>query len=244
MARPKPPEEGVPLWIVSFGDMMSLLLCFFVLLFSMSTLEIPKIAAAIEALNTGFGYHGDGQSTNFEVVKKRVEQMMKTMGDKRPITPIIKPPIAAPPGDQIRINIPNVIQETTMGYFAWFDFNSDELTEQAKLNLAHAKDEFAGSQFVIIIKGRASAKENLPYRSSFTLAFTRANNVRDYLIGLGLEPSVLQVSVVGNFEPIERVLVPFEVEPAMANSVVQVILTKETPRNRPGFSEPADANNP
>jgi chemotaxis protein MotB len=235
MARPKPAEEGVPLWIVSFGDMMSLLLTFFILLFSMSTLEIPKIAAAIEALNTGFGYHGEVQATKFEIVKKRVEKMMKNQGDRRPITPRIIPPIAADPGKVIRIIHPNVIQDSTLGFFIWFDFNSDELTEQAKLNLQHVKDEFGGSQYVVIIKGHAGASENQPYRSSFSLAFTRANNVRNHLVSLGFKEERLQISVVGSFDPIDRSILPFELDPRMSNSVVQIVPTKEVRRNIPGM---------
>ncbi|MDR2170480.1 MAG: OmpA family protein [Planctomycetaceae bacterium] len=236
MARPKPQEEGVPLWIVSFGDMMSLLLTFFILLFSMSTLEIPKIAAAIEALNTGFGFHGEGQATKFEVIKKRVERMMKRQGDRRPVNPIIKPPITAEPGKEIRIKFPNVIQDATLGYFIWFDFNSSELTEQAKLNLAHVFEEFGGSQFVVIIKGHAGASEEQPYRTAMMLAFTRAENVRTYLVSLGFKEERLQISVVGRFDPIDKSILPFELEPRMANSVVQIVPTKEERRNIPGMT--------
>ena len=35
-------EEGAPLWIVTFGDLMSLLLCFFVLLLSFSEMDRQK----------------------------------------------------------------------------------------------------------------------------------------------------------------------------------------------------------
>ncbi|MDR0390340.1 MAG: OmpA family protein [Planctomycetaceae bacterium] len=236
MARPKPQEEGVPLWIVSFGDMMSLLLTFFILLFSMSTLEIPKIAAAIESLHAGFGYHGDGQSTNFEVVKRRIEKMKTKQGDRRPMTQRVTPPIIAEPGDTIRIKMPNVIQDSTLGFFIWFDYQSDELTEQAKLNLNHVKEEFKGAQFVVLIKGHAGASENQNYRSPFSLAFTRANNVRNHLIELGLDEDKLFINVVGNFDPIERSVLPFELEPRMANSVVQIVPTKEKRRNMPGIN--------
>lgn len=53
MARKKKCEEcpkGVPMWIVTFGDLMSLLLTFFILLLSMSTLDMKKIDAAIGSL--------------------------------------------------------------------------------------------------------------------------------------------------------------------------------------------------
>ncbi len=61
MARQKPPEAGVPEWILTYGDMMSLLLCFFIMLYAISTLEVVKVQAAIESLSEGFGYKGDAQ---------------------------------------------------------------------------------------------------------------------------------------------------------------------------------------
>ena len=44
MARKKAPEQagGSPAWMNTFADLMNLLLCFFVLLFSMSTVDAQK----------------------------------------------------------------------------------------------------------------------------------------------------------------------------------------------------------
>jgi chemotaxis protein MotB len=39
---PPPPEEGLPPWMATFADMVTLLLCFFVLLLSFATMEITK----------------------------------------------------------------------------------------------------------------------------------------------------------------------------------------------------------
>ena len=39
---PDPPDEGLPIWMGTFADMMTLLFAFFVLLFSMSTLDPVK----------------------------------------------------------------------------------------------------------------------------------------------------------------------------------------------------------
>lgn len=48
------PPPGAPGWMVTYGDMMSLLLCFFVLLVSMSTMEIEKFRAAAASLKGAF----------------------------------------------------------------------------------------------------------------------------------------------------------------------------------------------
>lgn len=53
-------EEGAPAWILTFGDLMSLLLTFFILLFSMSSVETEKFKAAAQSLQEAFG-NPDGQ---------------------------------------------------------------------------------------------------------------------------------------------------------------------------------------
>ena len=48
-------EEGAPAWMMTFGDMMSLLLTFFILLFSMSSIEVEKFKAATNSLQEALG---------------------------------------------------------------------------------------------------------------------------------------------------------------------------------------------
>jgi len=50
-----PVEEGAPLWMTTFGDLMSLLLTFFVLLFSMSELKVEKFAIAAQSFREATG---------------------------------------------------------------------------------------------------------------------------------------------------------------------------------------------
>ncbi len=47
--------KGAPLWMCTFSDMMSLLLCFFVLLFALSTTEKKKWVQASGAMSAAFG---------------------------------------------------------------------------------------------------------------------------------------------------------------------------------------------
>ena len=46
---------GAPGWMVTFGDMMSLLLTFFVLLLSYSTMDITKFQMLLKSIKVGFG---------------------------------------------------------------------------------------------------------------------------------------------------------------------------------------------
>jgi len=48
-------EEGAPLWVVTFGDLMSLLMCFFVLLLSFSEMDRKKYRMVSGSMAQAFG---------------------------------------------------------------------------------------------------------------------------------------------------------------------------------------------
>jgi len=52
--------ECMPEWLATFGDLMSLLLCFFVLLLSMATMDAKKIAEAVGSLAGSMGVMDGG----------------------------------------------------------------------------------------------------------------------------------------------------------------------------------------
>lgn len=56
LKKKKEPEKpkGVPAYMLTYGDMMTLLLCFFVLLISMSTMEVEKLQQAAASLKGAF----------------------------------------------------------------------------------------------------------------------------------------------------------------------------------------------
>ncbi|MBI1390329.1 MAG: OmpA family protein [bacterium] len=59
------PKKGAPEWMCTFSDMMSLLLCFFVLLFSMSTIEKTKFIQAIGSIQGALGRIPGMYNTSF-----------------------------------------------------------------------------------------------------------------------------------------------------------------------------------
>lgn len=56
MADCPPCKKGAPAWLLTFGDLMSLLLTFFILLVSMSTIDKPKFKMASGSLRDAFGF--------------------------------------------------------------------------------------------------------------------------------------------------------------------------------------------
>lgn len=64
MAKKKKTEEsgggGAPAWQTTFSDLMNLLLCFFILLFSMSSIDAAKFEAVAQSLSASFSIFDSG----------------------------------------------------------------------------------------------------------------------------------------------------------------------------------------
>ncbi|HIP30511.1 MAG TPA: flagellar motor protein MotB [Sulfurospirillum arcachonense] len=100
MGKKKCPDcpKCMPGWLAAFGDLMSLLLCFFVLLLSMSTMDAKKIQEAIGSLAGALSVLEGGTKT--EISRERQQQatpiessdettnMVKTAELKKAITEI------------------------------------------------------------------------------------------------------------------------------------------------------------
>tara|TARA_B100000700_G_C14950508_1_gene811439 strand:+ start:57 stop:797 length:741 start_codon:yes stop_codon:yes gene_type:complete len=84
---PKCPEEGLPGWMGTFADMMTLLMCFFVLLFAMSSLDPVKIQMMQESAQKRLGIKTDSAISNVKVrptdnklqIKRKLDKIIEEM---------------------------------------------------------------------------------------------------------------------------------------------------------------------
>ncbi|HOE56914.1 MAG TPA: OmpA family protein [Bacillota bacterium] len=60
------PPAGAPAWMATYSDMMTLLLCFFVLLFSFATLDVQKFQAIAHSMSGSLGVLDSGITVNLE----------------------------------------------------------------------------------------------------------------------------------------------------------------------------------
>ncbi|MBR6771677.1 MAG: flagellar motor protein MotB [Lachnospiraceae bacterium] len=58
--KPENPRKGSPLWMNTFADLMNLLLCFFVMLFAMSTVDAQKFELIAASFNETFSIFSAG----------------------------------------------------------------------------------------------------------------------------------------------------------------------------------------
>ena len=61
--KPEEPKKGAPAWQSTFADLMNLLLCFFVLLFSMSTIDAQKFEQIAASFSNTFSIFSAGGSS-------------------------------------------------------------------------------------------------------------------------------------------------------------------------------------
>ena len=86
MARKKkpkqdPPPPGAPLWMVTYSDMVTLLLTFFVMQLAMANFQDPgKVDAALESIRAAFGSGG------LEKLNKIIEKRESGNNDQREVT--------------------------------------------------------------------------------------------------------------------------------------------------------------
>jgi chemotaxis protein MotB len=206
-SRKKP--EGAPEWVVTYGDMMSLLLTFFVLLVSMSTIEEEeKFQEALQSIREAFGYVGGIGKVpvpNAPTVSmiQQLESIVipdkpKNRGDSA---------IEGVEGQNVRITKVREGIEIAVGGRIAFDRFSAELKPEALDVLEKLATKLKGHTTKIDIRGHTTA-EPLPADSAFKdqddLAYHRARAVADALESFGVEPVRLRITAVGAREPLVR----------------------------------------
>ena len=206
--RKEPPKAQVPEWVVTFGDLMSLLLCFFILLAAFSELKQPreyqKVLDAIkEALGAqgGMGVSVSAQSTNNAMVNFFREKA-KRDGEKRNTNENIDPSVVG------RKDKSAVVQEGTrqdVGTPAPFEPGSAELTRQARDMLrAEVAPRISGLNYICPVVGHAWGMEDRRNGlSHHELAWRRALAVHDYLVReCGVDEAILRPESAGDHEPL------------------------------------------
>jgi len=198
---------GVPEWVVTFGDMMSLLLTFFVLLFSMSEIKQEESLALMESLRRQFGHDtavispvpgrapplNSGMRTLAAMGRARRLSTMNG-GDK----------VRAPVGDYPRVMAVRLSGDETLGGVVRFPEGSAELGDEQKETLRQAAEIILGKPQKVEIRGHTSNRpldRGSPYRTHWDLAYARCLAVMDCLVALDVDPERILLTVAASNEP-------------------------------------------
>ena len=75
----KPEEKGVPAWVMTFADLMTLLMCFFVLLLAFSEMDVAKFKQLSGSLKNAFGVQAE---VDVKVIPKGTSIIAKEYRDR------------------------------------------------------------------------------------------------------------------------------------------------------------------
>ena len=218
MAIEEEPAQGVPEWVVTYGDMMSLLLTFFIMLVSLSEIKQDdgSVRAMMDAIRQAFGptmgtsgVPGQSLQTTSSLSQRRSQGSRSEGGTKRDSRKS-KGQAGAHRTVQ-RINHGTVVTLGGPTLFRRFDAS---LTEDLKQNLDILAKIIGPKQNRLVVKGHASPEplppevqiefDGFPVRDPFDLSFARARAVAGYLISQGIDGRRILVSAAGDTEPRTR----------------------------------------
>lgn len=227
--QPKKDTGGAPAWMVTYGDMMTLLLCFFVIIVAMSEIKKEdKFRQVLESIRQAFGYE-----SSMEVAP----------GDRTPVNSLIRqlerivvPSNINKEGDVDEEGIDGRVEKVTdvregiqivVGGQIAFDRFSAVLKEAAERRIAQVAVRIRGKNTKIIVRGHAT-KEPLPedslYENPMDLSYARARAVAGTLVEHGVRPARIRIEANGDREPIARQT--YTEQRRAVNRRVEIIVTE------------------
>ena len=199
------PPAGVPDWIVTYGDMMSLLLTFFIMLVSLSEIKgDSKYQKMVEAIMKHIGYNAApaGPPGDHFPLSAIVEKLGKLGGPSNTKgLGGVKPKGLA--GSDVRVfNGPQGLGVRVSGDLA-FAGDSADLSDVARDVLKNVAVKLRGKPNKIEIRGHVGAA-SLPAMAAadkLNLSYRRARAVMDTLVAEGVRRERLRITALGDSEP-------------------------------------------
>jgi chemotaxis protein MotB len=234
-------DPGAPKWVVTFGDLMSLLLCFFVLLLSFSNMDRQKYKQVAGSMEKAFGVQRKikvmdipkgmkmiAKDFDQEIIATRIKEDLG-----KEIDELIQDELSEL-RDQISVETDeNEVIIRLMGE-STFDSGKAEIRPQLKPLLQKVADVLrASSQGDIIIAGHTDNVPIVagPFKTNLRLSAARASAVAEYFIDQsGINPKRISTMGFGEFRPMESNVTAAG---RQKNRRVEIILgTIPTPENR------------
>ncbi|NQU77056.1 MAG: OmpA family protein [Planctomycetes bacterium] len=249
--RQKKQEEGAPLWVLTYGDMMSLLLCFFIMLVAMSEIrqDDSRYQQVVQSIQEVFGYRGGvGRApTNLPPDISAAIKKLATAGENVRMN-AGESKVKGQPHKRPTVRTIRQGQEYAVGGLIEFQEGRADLSVEAKAQLMEIADKIRGYTLKIDVRGHSS-KAILPADSPFDdhmeLSIARARAVRDWLVDPTedhgrIDTKRVSISGLGYNEPVMSPA--YEKIDQMCNDRVEIIMTEALVQEFQG--NPSDLNKP
>ena len=206
-------QGGEDKWMLSYGDMMTLLLTFFVLLFAMSSLDAPAMREMVISLRGTFGVLTGGERVFLPGDLPQPEPasgeplashaLMQAL-PKDLSTSEEEGESAEEQGETVQI-----IERSgeTIVRFPGVNFaaGSFELTEEGKQQLSRIQDLISFYQNEVTVAGHTDetlVRQDALLRSNWHLSALRAAEVVRYFVDQGMSESKFSIAAYGSTRPL------------------------------------------
>jgi len=207
MAKRKQPDEpGVPQWVVTYGDLMSLLLTFFILLAAFSELKQEReYLDVVKSIKEAFGYVGGAGRLPVDndplSALMEIKPELGKINDTEPANVASTEPNVT--GENDTVSHVNEGMRFVIGGNVTFAPGSAELDARAKQILRRAAEEIRGTNFLVHVVGHAYGVEDTTSGESLdVMGFRRAHAAMRFLVAeCGVDPLILRPQSAGDKEP-------------------------------------------
>lgn len=220
-------QEGAPEWMVTYGDMMTLLLCFFVILVAISEVKEEKFHKVLESIRQYFGYEnaaavqpGEASASS---LYEQIRQVQVEMGgpDARGA------PVDSTLGTHLRVQTIDEGYKLTIGGKILFEEGQAILKASAYEPLDRLISIIGGYPNKLIVTGHTAQEQvpaDAPYEDFWDLAYARAKAAAEYLIDQGIDPRRIRLQSGG---PYDRPDSNLTYEGQEANRRVEIVVSEE-----------------
>lgn len=212
----KCPPAGAPEWVMTYGDMMSLLLTFFILLVSLS--EIKKEdewKAVVEEVKKSFGMKGGGGRlpTDNDPALTLVQILETVQNQQRKEENTSNTDDPGMSGRDQRVTTVREGDYIPVGGMVHFQAGSADLSDRAMNQvrdfIENEEFDIRGTNYIIELRGHASnAEAELLTDGSdlWDLSYRRAKSVMQYLVSdeVGIRPEQVRLQGNADREPLQK----------------------------------------
>ncbi|MCA1988020.1 MAG: OmpA family protein [Desulfarculus sp.] len=224
-------DDEIGQWLVTYADMVTLLLTFFVLLVALANFDTRKYEAVVDSIQNTFGKldapRGDlGRLELTRTMPRSLDQL--TGLEEEPLLEDIQQMIK-------RKNIEDSVRVTTQGNLVILEVKGQTMFDSGQAVLKNEAlpllDQIAGivrsyPDYVLHVKGHTDPRpiSSPKFETNWELSALRATAVLRYLISKGIAPKRMTATGYADTEP----LVPNTSEENMAkNRRVEFVLEKK-----------------
>lgn len=203
--------EGFPSWMITFSDMVTLMMTFFIVLVSMASMtDVYKRKVALGSVSGTFGTGAPSlDDLTTEDTRTRVDPgPINIFNDLSPV----RERLQEDPDKDLRFESNRFIQRLSMDAAALFAPGTAEITERGRALLAQVLPFVAASAYPLGLSGHTAEgmdefgpdylpKPWIKVDFSWDLSLARVLAVYRYFLDSGIPPDKLRLEAFGRFRP-------------------------------------------